>query len=69
MATDTVAVRIPIDLLERVDRLYRTPGFGYRSRSEFVIEAIRRRADEVEDGLARRGGTLLGALEEGQDIV
>jgi metal-responsive CopG/Arc/MetJ family transcriptional regulator len=42
------SVRIPEDLLEIVDKIVeKETEFGYRSRSELVIESVRRRVEEL----------------------
>ena len=42
MATKYTTVKIPEPLLKKVeDLINENPGFGYRNRSEFIIEAIR----------------------------
>jgi metal-responsive CopG/Arc/MetJ family transcriptional regulator len=39
---------IPDGLAERVERLIQNPLLGYRSRGEFIVEAVRRMLDEYE---------------------
>ena len=45
-----VNVGIPAELVEMIDRVWRTSGKDFRSRAEFVIEAVREKIDK-EQGL------------------
>jgi metal-responsive CopG/Arc/MetJ family transcriptional regulator len=40
-------VNIPSELMERIDAAVNSQKFGYRSRSDFVIDAIRTRLREI----------------------
>jgi hypothetical protein len=40
-------VRLPKELMQEIDDLIRRRVRGYKSRSEFIKEAIRRRLDEI----------------------
>lgn len=42
------SVSIPEDLLERVQKIVMDKKYGYRSMAEFVVEAIRKRIEEIE---------------------
>lgn len=42
------AVKIPEELFRRAEKIVESSGLGYRTVSEFVIEAIRRRVEELE---------------------
>jgi metal-responsive CopG/Arc/MetJ family transcriptional regulator len=41
-------VRLPNELMGEIDAIIRLKKRGYKSRSEFIKEAIRRRLDEVQ---------------------
>ena len=41
-------VRLPNDLMKEIDEIIELKKRGYKSRSEFIKEAIRRRPDEIE---------------------
>jgi hypothetical protein len=41
-------VRLPKELMQEIDDLIKRRVRGYKSRSEFIKEAIRRRLDEVQ---------------------
>lgn len=41
-------VRLPKELMLEIDDIIRRRVRGYKSRSEFIKEAIRRRLDEVQ---------------------
>jgi len=41
-------VKIPDPLIEEVERIIRTnPQYGYRNRSEFIVEAIREKLTNI----------------------
>jgi Arc/MetJ-type ribon-helix-helix transcriptional regulator len=40
-------IRIPKELLDEVDQIIRLRKRGYRNKSEFIIEALRKRVDEL----------------------
>ncbi len=44
---DYVGVRLPKELIAEVDRLVNRKALGFRSRAEFIADAIRRRLEEV----------------------
>ncbi len=44
---DYVGVRLPKELIAEVDRLVRRKALGFRSRAEFIADAIRRRLEEI----------------------
>lgn len=46
--SDYVGVRLPKELMDLVDEVIKSRRYGYRSRAEFVAEAVR-------DKLARLG--------------
>jgi metal-responsive CopG/Arc/MetJ family transcriptional regulator len=48
-----VNVKIPEELMDEVDVLIKEGALGYRSRAEFVSEAIRERLIKVRELLAR----------------
>ncbi|RLJ03754.1 MAG: CopG family transcriptional regulator [Candidatus Aenigmatarchaeota archaeon] len=41
-------VSIPTELFKEVEKIVKDKFLGYRSASEFVIEAVRRRVEEIE---------------------
>ena len=41
-------VRLPKELISEIDDIIRRRVRGYKSRSEFIKEAVRRRLDEVQ---------------------
>ena len=41
------SVQIPVKLADAIDKTIELSGMGYRSRSEFIMDAIRRRIEEV----------------------
>lgn len=45
-------VKIPGVLIEAIERFLKTGNLGYRTSSEFVIEAVRRRLEEL--GISRK---------------
>ena len=48
MAEDNyVGVRLPRELIDDVDRLIKKKVLGFRSRAEFIADAIRRRLEEI----------------------
>ena len=55
---DYVGVRLPKELISEVDRLVNRKALGFRSRAEFIADAIRRRLEEVvaiEKAAGKRG--------------
>ena len=46
---DYLSVRVPRKLVTEVDRLVRQRVLGFRSRAEFVVDAIRRRLEGVNE--------------------
>ncbi len=46
-----VTVRLPKTLMDEIDRLIGSRVLGYRSRAEFVAEAIRWRLEALQDRL------------------
>ncbi len=44
---DYVGVRLPKELIAEVDRLVNRKALGFRSRAEFIADAIRRRLEEI----------------------
>lgn len=46
---------VPENLAKEIDELIDKGYRGYRTPTEFVIEAVRRRLDELEDELKREG--------------
>ena len=49
---DWVTVRIPRDLAETVDEIIKVQRLGYRSRNDFITDAVRRRVEEIKKQLA-----------------
>jgi len=41
-------VSIPTEFMERIDKIIADAKYGYKSRAEFVNEAIRRRLEELK---------------------
>ena len=41
MVAGYVNVGLPIDLIKQIDKVVRKSNFGYKSRGEFVKEAVR----------------------------
>ena len=44
---DYLSVRLPRELMTEVDRLVGRRAFGFRSRAEFIADAIRRRLEQI----------------------
>jgi len=44
---DYVGVGLPKELIVEVDRLVNRGALGFRSRAEFIADAIRRRLEEI----------------------
>ncbi len=44
---DYVGVRLPKELVAEIDRLVNRKALGFRSRAEFIADAIRRRLEEI----------------------
>ncbi len=42
-----VYIAIPQELAEKIDEVINSERFGYRSRGEFVVEAVRKRLEEL----------------------
>jgi len=42
-----LSVRLPRELMTEVDRLVDRRAFGFRSRAEFIADAIRRRLEQI----------------------
>ncbi|MEM0038668.1 MAG: ribbon-helix-helix domain-containing protein [Zestosphaera sp.] len=40
-------MKIPEELMKLVDEVIKTGKYGYRSRMEFVIDAVRRRLEQL----------------------
>ena len=51
---DYLNVRLPKELIAEIDRLVDRKALGFRSRAEFIADAIRRRLEQVLD-LERAG--------------
>src|SRR6266571_8211564 len=49
---DYLSVRLPKELMSEIDRLVSRKAFGFRSRAEFIADAVRRRLEEIS-GLER----------------
>jgi len=45
--TNYLNVRLPIQLITQVDRIVDRKALGFRSRAEFIADAIRRRLEEI----------------------
>jgi len=48
-------IQLPEELLDRVDVLIGRPELGYTSRSEFIKEAVRLRAEALEGQVRGKG--------------
>lgn len=46
---DYLNVRLPKELIAEIDRLVDRKALGFRSRAEFIADAIRRRLEQVID--------------------
>ena len=46
-------VALPEEIIERIDTLVKEQKHGYRSRNEFVTDAVRRRLDELKSPYRR----------------
>ena len=44
---DYLSVRLPKELMTEIDRLVSRKAYGFRSRAEFIADAVRRRLEEV----------------------
>ncbi len=44
---DYLSVRLPRELMAEIDRLVGRKAFGFRSRAEFIADAVRRRLEEI----------------------
>ncbi len=44
---DYLSVRLPKELMTEIDRLVGRKAFGFRSRAEFIADAVRRRLEEI----------------------
>jgi len=42
------STKIPIDLTKRIDKIIEEKHGGYKSRMEFIKDAIRRRLEQIE---------------------
>jgi len=42
-------VALPFDLIEKIDNIIKKSGMGYRSRGEFVKEAVRNLLKEIKN--------------------
>jgi metal-responsive CopG/Arc/MetJ family transcriptional regulator len=51
-------VQLPEELLSRVDGLVKRPELGYTSRSEFIKEAVRLRAEALEGQVREKEGRI-----------
>ena len=40
-------VGLPQDLIDQIDKIVKTSKMGYKSRGEFVKEAVRKRIEEI----------------------
>lgn len=43
-----VNVALPYDLIERIDHIVKKKGLGYKSRGEFVKEAVRNLLKDID---------------------
>lgn len=43
-----VSVSIPIDMIEQIDKIVKSGKGGYRSRAEFIKDAVRRRLEQTK---------------------
>jgi len=48
MNQDYRTVKIPSDLARKIESVIKSSGLGYRNVSEFVIDAARRRLEEIK---------------------
>ncbi len=46
---DYLSVRLPKELMTEIDRLVSRKAFGFRSRAEFITDAVRRRLEEISE--------------------
>jgi metal-responsive CopG/Arc/MetJ family transcriptional regulator len=46
---DYLSVRLPKELIAEVDRLVDRKALGFRSRAEFIADAIRRRLEQIPE--------------------
>ncbi|MAE42711.1 CopG family transcriptional regulator [Candidatus Woesearchaeota archaeon] len=49
MVAKYVNVGLPIEMIKNIDRVVKSRKFGYKSRSEFVKEAVRRSLEKYMD--------------------
>ncbi len=47
-------VALPKELFKKIEELIEETDLGYRSVNEFVVDAVRRRVEELEKMLERR---------------
>jgi len=45
--TGWITVALPEELVEYIDEVVKSKKYGYRSRAEFVVDAVRRRLEEL----------------------
>jgi metal-responsive CopG/Arc/MetJ family transcriptional regulator len=55
---DYVTLKIPRALADEIDQMIESKTLGYRSRAEFVSEAIRRRIEQMQSNNSMRNNTL-----------
>jgi metal-responsive CopG/Arc/MetJ family transcriptional regulator len=47
--TEYKTVRLPGDMINEINKIRRQhPEFGYRTHTEFIVEAIRKRLEEIK---------------------
>jgi metal-responsive CopG/Arc/MetJ family transcriptional regulator len=44
---DYVTIKIPRELADQIDQIIQSRKLGYRSRAEIVVEALRRRIEQL----------------------
>ena len=48
MTSDYMSVSIPKSIIERIDKVVESKGLGYKSRPEFIKDAVRRLFEHYE---------------------
>ena len=43
-----MTIKLPRDLVDRIDNLINSEKYGYTSRGDFVADAVRRRLEELD---------------------
>jgi metal-responsive CopG/Arc/MetJ family transcriptional regulator len=61
---DYVTLKIPRALADEIDQMIESRTLGYRSRAEFVSEAIRRRIEQMQSNNSTQNNTLNKRIKE-----